>query len=419
MKKILFFILSVLIFSACSDEIPEDKVLKRNGRTLLAYLVSNNNSGSLDKYLKNNLVDMYKGLASTNDSSALVVYYRPYDNDASLEHPSLLTFVSDGKGNVNGMKALSGTDLTSENVIGAAHVISYTEDNHVATSPEVMKRVLGDMIKLVPSKSYGLIFGSHGSSWIEGNSYKGRAFGDDNGYNIDIPDMAQAIDEAFVNSTLDFILFDACMMETAEVCYELKDVTDYIIGAVVETHVYGHPYDVILPKLLQDNVPYSDICDDYISYSRKKGAWGTCAVVDCSKMDDLASWIGDNLQNYSEKLNSDFVYEVQQYGVEKIFSYSFKYFSLDIVDFFRKLNDGTVPDGLQNLMDEVVIAKACLSGTGYEVVGVLPISEEQFCGIGMYYPYRFGKTNWDNYFESSISWYKAVGWQNYKEAITE
>lgn len=141
-----------------------------------------------------------------------------------------------------------------------------------------MLRVLGDMIKLSPSTNYGLIFGSHGTSWMKGNAVSGRSFGDDAGYNINIPEMADALEEAFSGKQLDFILFDACMMATAEVCYEFKDVTDYLIGAVVETHVYGHPYDVILPKMYRNDIPYNEICKDYIDYSRELGAWGTCSL---------------------------------------------------------------------------------------------------------------------------------------------
>ena len=244
MKKLLLLLLSVFVLVSCSDEIPEEKIPLKSGRTLLAYLISNNNSGSLDKYLKDNLVDMYSGLSQTTDSCTLIVYYRPYNNDNDgLAGPSLLQYNSDGKGNINNKKSLQGSDLTPSNVISEAYCSTYTEGNHNATDPKTMARVLDQMVKLSPSTNYGLVFGSHGTSWMPGNSVSGRAFGDDAGYNINIPDMADALEEVFSGKQLDFILFDACMMGTAEVAYELKDVTDYLIGAVVETHVYGLPYE--------------------------------------------------------------------------------------------------------------------------------------------------------------------------------
>lgn len=412
MKKILFLLLSVFVFTACSDEIPEEKIPVKSGRTILAYLISNNSSGNLDKNLKQNLVDMYSGLAETTDTCTLLVYYRPYENDADgLEGPSILKYNSDGNGNINGRSSLTGGDLNAGRVIQESDGISCfkEEQNHISTSPETMKRILGLMVNMSPSQSYGLVFGSHGTSWMPGNTVKGRSFGDDDGYNINIPEMSDVLEDVFSGKQLDFILFDACMMATAEVCYEFKDVTDYLIGAVVETHVYGHPYDIVLPKLYEKNVPYDEVCDDYIDYSRQLGAWGTCAAVDCSKMDDLANWVGTNLEVYSDKFTSLDKDAIQQYGVS-----SFKYFSFDIVDYFKNLNDGNTPEGLENVMNKVVVAKDALYGIQYPIVGnsLYTIDEDRFCGIGMYLPNLVTKSSWNSYYKT-LSWYKAVGWDRF------
>ena len=412
MKKILFLLLSVVVFTACSDEIPEEKIPVKSGRTILAYLISNNRSGNLDKNLKQNLVDMYSGLAETTDTCTLLVYYRPYENDADgLEGPTILKYNSDGNGNINGRPSLTGGDLNAGRVIQESDGISCfkEEQNHTSTSPETMKRILGLMVNMSPSQSYGLVFGSHGTSWMPGNTVEGRSFGDDDGYNINIPEMSDVLEEVFSGKQLDFILFDACMMATAEVCYEFKDVTDYLIGAVVETHVYGHPYDIVLPKLYEKNVPYDEVCDDYIDYSRQLGAWGTCAAVDCSKMDDLAEWVGANLEVYSDKFASLDKDAIQQYGVS-----SFKYFSFDIVDCFKNLNDGDTPEGLENVMNKVVVAKDALYGVQYPIVGnsLYTIDEDCFCGIGMYLPNMVSKSSWNSYYKT-LSWYKAVGWDRF------
>lgn len=412
MKKILFLLLSVFVFTACSDEIPEEKIPVKSGRTILSYLISNNAGYDLDSNLKQNLVDMYSGLAETTDTCTLLVYYRPYENDADgLEGPTILKYNSDGNGNINGRSSLTGGDLNAGRVIQESDGISCfkEEQNHISTSPETMKRILGLMVNMSPSQSYGLVFGSHGTSWMPGNTVKGRSFGDDDGYNINIPEMSDVLEDVFSGKQLDFILFDACMMATAEVCYEFKDVTDYLIGAVVETHVYGHPYDIILPKLYEKDVPYGDICKYYIDYSRQLGAWGTCAAVDCSKMDDLANWVGTNLEVYSDKFTSLDKDAIQQYGVS-----SFKYFSFDIVDYFKNLNDGDTPEGLENVINKVVVAKDALYGVQYPIVGnsLYTIDEDRFCGIGMYLPNMVYKSNWNSYYKN-LSWYKAVGWDRF------
>lgn len=416
MKKILFLLLSVVVFTACSDEIPEEKIPVKSGRTVLAYLISNNRSGNLDRNLKQNLVDMYSGLAQSKDSCTLLVYYRPYNNDGDgLEGPAILKYSSDGNGNINGHSSLNGGDLNARRVIQESDGISCfkEEQNHISTSPETMRRILNLMVDMCPSQSYGLVFGSHGTSWMPGNTVSGRSFGDDAGYNINIPEMSDVLDEVFGEKQLDFILFDACMMATAEVCYEFKDVTDYLIGAVVETHVYGHPYDIVLPKLYEKDVPYDEVCDDYIDYSRQLGAWGTCAAVDCSKMDDLAEWVGANLEVYSDKFASLDKDAIQQYGVNDEWR-NFKYFSFDIVDCFKNLNDGDTPEGLENVINKVVVAKDALYGIQYPIVGnsLYTIDEDRFCGIGMYLPNMVSKSSWNSYYKN-LSWYKAVGWDRF------
>lgn len=416
MKKILFLLLSVVVFTACSDEIPEEKIPVKSGRTVLAYLISNNRSGNLDRNLKQNLVDMYSGLAQSKDSCTLLVYYRPYNNDGDgLEGPAILKYSSDGNGNINGHSFLRGGDLNARRVIQESDGISCfkEEQNHISTSPETMRRILNLMVDMCPSQSYGLVFGSHGTSWMPGNTVSGRSFGDDAGYNINIPEMSDVLDEVFGEKQLDFILFDACMMATAEVCYEFKDVTDYLIGAVVETHVYGHPYDIILPKLYEKDVPYGDICKYYIDYSRQLEAWGTCAAVDCGKMDELAEWVGANLEVYSDKFDSFDKDDVQQYGVNDEWR-NFKYFSFDVVDCFNNLNEGNTPEGLEDIMNRVVVAKDALYGVQYSIVGnsLYTIDEDRFCGIGMYLPNVVSKPSWNSYYKT-LSWYEAVGWDRF------
>lgn len=414
MKKILFLLLSVFVLSSCSDEIPEEKVPLKSGRTILAYLISNNDGYNLDSDLKKNLVDMYVGLAQTTDSCTLLVYYRPYENDNSgLSGPSLLQFNSDGKGNINNKKSLQGTSLTASEVISEAYCSPYTDKNHNATDPKQMLRVLGDMIKLSPSTNYGLIFGSHGTSWMKGNIVSGRSFGDDAGYNINIPEMADVLEEAFSGKQLDFILFDACMMSTAEVCHEFRNVTDYLIGSIVETHVYGQPYSVIIPKLYRNDIPYNEVCNDYIEYSRDMNAWCVCSVLDCRNIDELAEWVGENLTVFSDKLKSLNINDIQQYGARP----AYKYFSFDIVDFFKTINDGIIPDGLQDIMNKVVVAKGGLFGKDYKVIGSLELDENRYCGLGMYFPYKVSNSSWNSYYET-LSWYKAVGWKEYKESLT-
>lgn len=417
MKKWLYTLL-VFVLAACSNEIPEQQPAKRSGRTVLAYLISNNKAGSLDTYLRDNVIDMYAALGNMKESCTLLVFYRPYAGDAPLGKPTLMSFYADGRGNINNVAALTGAELTFDAVCRIAQKKEYTMNSQIATDPAVMEEVFTDMQTVAPSDSYGLILGSHASGWMKGTSVPTKAFGDDDGYNIDIPDLANVLKKSF-SEKLDFVLFDACMMGTAEVGYELRETTSYCIASVMETPVYGFPYDQILPYLYSENVDYSAVCHEFISFNKTKDVWGTCAVMDCSQMENLASAVKAKLSEWEDVLFSVSMRNVQQYGVN-----NYKYFSYDVLDFFRELGgkSGVAETDLneaiasiQTVLNEAVIAKECIPNPSNSSFRV---DEARFCGIGMYIPKEVNDyvpdniswNNWNDYYKQSISWYRAAGW---------
>ena len=413
MKKWLYTLL-VIVLAACSNEIPEQQPAKRSGRTVLAYLISNSPK-SLEGNLQDNVVDMYMALAEIKDSCTLLVFYRPQEYSSYLDVPTLLCFDTDGRGNINNLPAVTGTDLTFESVCQVAQKKEYTMNSQIATDPVVMEEVLKDMQKIAPSDSYGLILGSHASGWMKGNSVQSKAFGDDDGYNINIPDLADVLKNSF-SEKLDFVLFDACMMGTAEVGYELKEITSHCIASVMETPALGFPYKQIFSYLYSENIDYSAVCHEFISFNKVNNAWGTCAVMDCSQMENLASAVKAKLSEWQDALSSVSMQNVQQYGVN-----SYKYFSYDVLDFFRELGgkSGVAETDLneaiasiQTVLNEAVIAKECIPNPSNSSFRV---DEARFCGIGMYIPkeynpYVANKTAWNSYYEQSISWYHAAGW---------
>mgnify|MGYP002420374667 FL=1 len=421
MKKWLYTLL-VIVLAACSNEIPEQQPAKRSGRTVLAYLISNNAGTSLDNDLRNNVIDMYTALGNMKESCTLLVFYRPYTGDAPLSKPTLMSFYADGRGNINNVAALTGSELTFDAVCRIAQKKEYTMNSQIATDPVVMEEVFTDMQTVAPSDSYGLILGSHASGWMKGTSVPTKAFGDDDGYNIDIPDLADVLKNSF-SEKLDFVLFDACMMGTAEVGYELKEITSHCIASVMETPALGFPYKQIFSYLYSENIDYSAVCHEFISFNKVNNAWGTCAVMDCSQMENLASAVKAKLSEWQDALSSVSMQNVQQYGVN-----SYKYFSYDVLDFFRELGgkSGVAETDLneaiasiQTVLNEAVIAKECIPNPSNSSFRV---DETRFCGIGMYIPKEVNGyvpdniswNNWNDYYKQSISWYRAAGWADLK-----
>lgn len=401
MKRLLYLCVAIAMLASCSNEIPEQEEASFNGRTILVYLVANNSAKNLDEDLKTNILWMYQNMATDSDSCKLLVYYRPNQNDELLAEPSILEFISDGKGHINGRSALSTEEFSD--VFGEATVLkTYIEtEGYNATDPEVMMQVFRDMQTAAPSQSYGLIFGSHASGWMPASATVSRAFGDDDGYSINIPELRDVLTNSFASGNLDFILLDACMMGSVEVAYELRNVADYCIASVMETPASGFPYQRMFHYLSDTDVDYQRICTAFTDYYQS--GWGTCAAIDCSRLDNLADAVAGELQNHAADISTLDYQNIQQYGAS-----SYRNFSFDIGDFFRQLNGGTIPASIQTALDQAVIAKSCISGK----YSYLPeVDADRFCGIGMFFPENTGvRSSWEDYYRTSISWYQAVGW---------
>lgn len=400
MRKLFLYIVSLFILTGCSDEIPEHERPVQSKRAILAYLIANND---LDTDIMNNVVWMYESLAQSQDSCSLAIYYKPSSNNSYnngyLKETQILTFFTDGHGQINGQPALEGSDITTGNVVEQA--LKYTAVPGTSTDPEVMQANLQAMADIIPAESYGLIFGSHATSWMPaaGTDIATKSFGQDGTiYNsINVPELADVLEQTFPGN-LDFVLFDACMMQTAEVCYELRHATHYCIASVLETPVEGFPYHLILDDLYQENIDFDKLCEDIINFNKNetKGKWGTYAVVDCEQMDAFANAVREQISPYKNTIEDTHLF--QQYGVG-----DFLFFSFDVADVIRQLNGGTLPESFQQVLDQTVLAKSCITNHS-----TFRVDEDRYCGMGMYIPDAVPNTQWNDYYRSAISWYQTV-----------
>ena len=350
---------------------------------------------------------MYESLAESGDSCTLLIYYKPTSSNQYINEAQILAYFSDGHGQINGQPALEGNDITQGNVIAQAN--RYTAVTGTSTDPEVMRANLQMMADIVPSLSYGLIFGSHATSWMPaaGTDIATKSFGQDgNVYNsINIPELADVLEQTFPGN-LDFVLFDACMMQTAEVCYELRHATRYCIASVLETPVVGFPYHEILNNLYQDEIDFDKLCENVINFNKSRGLWGTYAVVDCTQMDAFANAVREQIDQHASALENLSLHSIQQYGVNG--STDFRYFSFDVADFIKQLNEGELPVLFQQTLDQTVLAKSCITNSHSYPYGSILTDESKYCGIGMYIPDAVPDTRWNDYYRSAISWYQTV-----------
>lgn len=410
MKHFLFILCTALMLVSCDRR--DDPIIKpgieqepdaeQSPLTVMVYLVADTN---IKSDLRNNVMYMYRGLSQIEKKATLLVYWDGGGSDEYFEtSPCIVRYETDGKGNINGIP--SRDSLYTMRQVAEYGEIVKEYHSMLSTDKSTMTTILKHMAELSPTKELGLIAGSHGSAWLKSiYGYKARAFGQDGNGDITITtgDMAQAIRDAGIH--LDFLLYDACMMGTVEVCYDFKDVVDYMIVSALDVPAYGFPYQDMLQYLYEPEVSnYTKACDEYIEYYRGfSTGWGTIALVDNHEMRNLADEVKNELLLHADMI-ADYnpIGKLQHYGLNTSAT-GFKYVSFDMGQFISILNEGVIPDAFQTQMEKTIIHKNCLEKTTY-----YRIDASKFCGLGMYIPLE-SRPVWNEHFET-LSWYKAAGW---------
>lgn len=187
-------------------------------------------------------------------------------------------------------------------------------------SEQMLSEIFCDMTVRAPAKEYGLFIGSHGKGWIPKNSASlgssstystfsaehlesiwtpapgaimVRHIGDTTSTQVDTTEIAGALKSTGCH--LNYIIFDACYMANVESAYDLKEVTDYILGSACEIIANGMPYGDILP-IMASTSPLLDRLNNsakaFVDYykNNRQGAYSSAcsAVIDCRQLDALA-----------------------------------------------------------------------------------------------------------------------------------
>lgn len=160
--------------------------------------------------------------------------------------------------------------FTQGGCIQTPRLLTYTskESKEVLTYPSQMNSadsatmvaVLDRMARLFPARKYSLVLWSHGTGWVPAKKTRTRSFGSDNGMEMDIP-VLRGVLEQLPRLNLQYILFDACFMQSIEVAYELRDVTRWVIGSPAEIPGKGAPYDLAMKNLCKADA--EGIVQDY------------------------------------------------------------------------------------------------------------------------------------------------------------
>ena len=370
--------------------------------TVLSYLIANNN---LDDFMVQNVCIMYDGLAVMTEPATLLIYWDGQTAVGKNKSKHLiLKYETDGKGKINGKKALETTSSWKE-VFDEAVILKEYPDQ-LSTDKEVMATVLQDMAKFSPTQNLGLIVGSHGSSWY--NTIYTRALGYDGSTSnaINLPDMVEAMET--LEKPFEFILFDACYMGTMEVAYEFRHVADYQISSVMEVPAYGFPYDYFMGDLFKGTVEgYKDVCQSFVDYYKSvydegKTAWGTIALIDSKEVEGMTQAVRQQIVAHKDTLASYVPKRIQEYGRQ-----AGQGIAHDLEHFVRDLNGGETPQAFAEQLEKTVLYKGCLEEARYTPYNY-DVDATNYCGLGIYIP-QSNKSKWNPYFKT-LDWYEASGW---------
>ncbi|MBQ4386470.1 MAG: hypothetical protein II822_02505 [Prevotella sp.] len=251
MKYLLTLISTLLLFASCSKE--EEKNSSIAQRTVVVYMSGENNLTSI---AQDDIDEMIAGANSLADGQQLVIFV---DRASTTEKPFLA-------------RLDKNATATKIDTLYRFQVDFY------ASSADEFYNVLKKATTLCPAKEYGLVLWGHASGWvIEQDSIPTnvgrRAYGVDNGSNsssvsgkwMNIPSMRMALEALGIK--WQFIFADCCNMMCAEVGYELRNVTQYLIGSSAEIPGWGAPYDSVVPELFRSgSALYKGIIDKYYDY---------------------------------------------------------------------------------------------------------------------------------------------------------
>lgn len=333
-QRLLLFILSTFIgcfLTACHNQ-NDEPTLPHDNRTVLVYMLADNNLSTTYNYDQENIRAMGEALAENDINGHLVIYYAGAQGSPTLQE---IKHVGKGEYAIETVK---------------------NYDGDISTSVNAINEVIHDVKTMYQTRSYGIIFWSHATGWLPQNRLYTRSRyrvpsslgneGDD-GLTIDIDSLQQAIDGNY----FDFILFDACLMGSVEVAYQLRNTCRYIIASPTETLGSGFPYRSITPLLFENEIDYEQICQCYYDTYIVPGSieTGTIALINTAALDRLATLCKEAINQYKGNIATE---SIQYY--DRTTPHVF----YDMEDYMRHICDEEKYAAIAECLDEVVPYKA-------------------------------------------------------------
>lgn len=367
-------------------------------RTVLAYMLAEN---SLSSFAAEDIREMTEGMEQVSgNASNLMVYVDDYQS------PRLLKIRKDAV-----------TGRVEQEILQ-----EYEEQNSI--DPDVMHEVFKKAFTACPAKSYGLILWSHGEGWLPYplTSRRPLSFGQDGGASgpmMNISDLENVLSRSLslINPAqgFDFILFDACFMQSVEVAYQLRNYTRYLIGSPIEIPGPGAPYHKLTEFCFADPLDAAAIGRAYYDYYTQEenypiAGWYkpygvAVSVIRTDELEELGRRTAVLLPSYASVLEDFDVSSVQCFDMR---SNRAAYY--DLGDFMKHLVTRPEYDLWEEQLRKAV-PYAASTAECYSAFTQRTFPMKAYSGISTYIPRnRVGIFAYWNEFYRTYGWYRAAGW---------
>lgn len=254
MKKSLYIIgLLALAVTGCHHH--DDPYKDLSKRTVIVYMAGEN---SLSYNATTDLMEMAVGSMQLSSNERLVAFV-----DQQSVNPPYIVEIKDS----------------------ICDTVKVFREDFYASDPERFREVIEWIENRFPAANdnYALVLWGHATGWIverdtiaqsrmmSSRRAYGLDYGNDNPQGeragvkwMNITQMARALEGL---PRFRYILADCCCMMCVEVAYELRNVTDFLIGSPAEIPSDGAPYHLLVKPMFGETADfYREIVDTYFDY---------------------------------------------------------------------------------------------------------------------------------------------------------
>lgn len=259
-RHLTLLLAAALMLTACHKDKHEDEPQQPATQSVLVYIAGDNN---LQQFIIDDVKQMMEGSKLLGKDCNLLLFV-----DQKGKRPYF-------------MKLENGDTLR----------VKTLEEEVKSSNAETLRSAMKWMVDNYEARNYGLVLWGHADGWVvwqPAQSRPRRSYGQDTTGGEEWMNISEMADALATLPHLRFIFADCCCFQCVESAYELRHVTDYLIGSAAEIPGEGAPYQTVIPHLFDQREDfYALVCDDYFEQV-SVGYQEPVSVVKSSEMDQLA-----------------------------------------------------------------------------------------------------------------------------------